>query len=61
MPLKPPRNVADATVTAWSEAVPVPNACMIIMPLPNRRGMKKSLTCFTRRAIQTPSAVMPTR
>jgi hypothetical protein len=53
--------VREATETAWSDDVPVPNAKVIIIVLPNRRGMKKSLELLTWRDAQKPSNVMPIR
>ena len=61
MPATPYWKVPETTATAWSDAVPDPKACMIIVALPKRRGMKKSELLCTRRAIQMPSAVMPSR
>ena len=61
IPDTPSRNVAEATTTAWSDDVPVPKACMIIIATPNRRGIKKSLSPRTLRTVQTPSAVTLSR
>ena len=51
----------DATLTAWSEWVPEPKANMVIMILPNLRGMKKSALLLIFRAAQSPITVMPPR
>jgi hypothetical protein len=53
--------VAEATSTAWSEAVPVPKAYMIMTGLLNLRGMKYSATLRDLRPTQIPSAVVPSR
>ena len=61
MPESPFLKVAAATRTAWSEAVPVPKAYMIMTGLLNLRGMKYSATVRERRPTQRPSAVVPSR
>jgi hypothetical protein len=61
MPDSPFVKLLEATLTAWSECVPVPNENIIIIALPNRRGMKKSALSFIFRADQTPMTTMPSR
>ena len=61
MPERPFVKLFEATLTAWSECVPVPKACVTIIALPKRRGMKKSEMSLTRLAAHTPMTVIPTR
>jgi hypothetical protein len=62
MPDKPCLNVAEATMTAESDDVPVPKAYISSIGLPNLRGMKYwAMLWRALRPAQMPSTVVPIR
>ncbi len=59
MPERPFVKLLEATETAWSEWVPAPKENIIIITLPNLRGIKKSALVCIFLADQTPIAIIP--